>query len=223
MNSFKKNFDAKSIKAIIFDMDGVLLDTETICDKCWKIAGDEFNLSNIEYATAVCRGKSRLDARKTLTEMYGSFDVEGFMARSHEIFTWIEQNEGIKTMYFAKDALETLSKKYRLALASSTVKENVYRQLENCELLKYFETVTTGDSVSHSKPDPEIYLKAVESLKLKATDCLAIEDSPNGISSAFNADVPVVMIPDKVIPDSNLESMCLAVFENLEKLCQAIM
>ena len=122
-------------------------------------------------------------------------------------------------MPFAKEILEYLKeKKYRIALASSTRYESVKRQLTNAGLIDFFETITTGDMVSHSKPNPEIYIKAIKSLNLSPRDCVAVEDSPNGIKSAFSAELKVIMIPDKIQPTEEIKQMTKKIYPNLSFL-----
>ena len=71
--------------------------------------------------------------------------------------------------------------------------------------------------VSHSKPDPEIYLKAAASLNLKPEECVAIEDSPNGVRSATNAGIKCIMVPDLIQPDSEMKEKAWNIFENLKE------
>ncbi|MCR5699107.1 MAG: HAD family phosphatase [Treponemataceae bacterium] len=212
-------------KAIIFDMDGVLLDSESICDYAWEKAASEQGLLDISEGLEKCRGTTKIETKKILNQLYCKpdsnfqLDVELFMQRTHEIFYEVEEKEGIELMYYAKEALEFLGKKFVLALASSTRGEPVHRQLTNVGLIDYFEVMITGDMVSNSKPDPEIYLKACSELNLKPEECIAVEDSPNGIKSAFDAGIPVVMIPDKIAPNKTTENMTIMTVENLEAFC----
>ena len=120
----------KQIKAVIFDMDGVLLDTETICFKTWEIAAKEYGLSNIEIAQEKCLGTNKSDTLEILKSLYGSdFEAQTFLDRTSELFYEIEAKDGIALMPFTEDALDYLTGNYTLAVASSTRKTSVYRQL----------------------------------------------------------------------------------------------
>lgn len=212
------------LKAIIFDMDGILLDSESLCDKNWIIAQREMGLDLDSTMIEKCRGTNKQDTRRILMENYGSvMDVDKFMARTSELFHAYEEKYGVPEMPFAKDAVDTLSKKFRLALASSTRGENVRRQLKNAGLLDYFEILVTGDMVEHSKPNPQIYQMAVQGLKLNCNECLAIEDSPNGIKSAFSAGVPVIMVPDRIKPTEETNKMVVRTVANLDEACGFIL
>lgn len=213
--------DIKEIKAVVFDMDGVLLDTETICDKTWDIAAKELGLDEMTEAKKKCLGTNKNDTALILNEIYGKdFDSDSFMERTGELFREIEEKNGIGKMFWAKESLEALKEKYRIALASSTRKKTVRRQLKDAGLLEFFETITTGDMVEHSKPEPDIYLKACEALGLNPENCLAVEDSPNGIKSAKDAGMKTVMIPDRIEPDEKTKKLCDAVFKNLKEMTE---
>lgn len=210
------------IKAFIFDMDGVLLDTETICEKSWKIVASEMNLQNIEKVFYSCLGTTKVETRKIFKSFYGeNFDIEHFVKRADELFHFVEETEGIDLMPHAKECLQFLkSAGFRLAIASSTRGETVRRQLQRAGLLEYFETLATGDLVKNSKPDPEIYLLACNQLGLGSHNCVAIEDSFNGVRSATNANLRTIMVPDKVQPTDEIKSLLFRQFKTLGELIE---
>lgn len=207
------------IKAVIFDMDGVILDSETICDKTWLIAQDEMEVTTDKDFINLCRGSNHNDTLQILRDVFGEdFDAEAFLNRAIEFFHMYEETQGIPLMPYAKQILEYLKPKYRLALASSTNGGAVERQLKAAEVIDFFETRTTGEMVEHSKPDPEIYLMACRSLGLEPEQCVAVEDSPNGIRSAAKAGLKVVMVPDKIAPTPEIEELCWKICPTLKSL-----
>ena len=207
------------IKAIIFDMDGVILDSETISDKTWKIAQDEMDLKTDTDFINMCRGSNRNDTIQILHKVFGDdFDAEAFLQRATVLFHMYEDTQGIPLMPYAKQILEYLKPKYRLALASSTNGVAVERQLTNAEVIDFFETRTTGEMVEHSKPDPEIYLMACRSLGVDPEECAAVEDSSNGIKSAHAAGLKVIMVPDKIAPTPEIEALCWKICPTLKSL-----
>ena len=207
------------MKGIIFDMDGVILDSETISDRTWRIAAKEKGLEINDRILNSCRGTNKNDSMAILKIHYGKvFDSAAFLERTSELFHQIEESEGIPLMHYAKEILEYLKSRYILALASSTRGVTVERQLRTAGVIDFFETRTTGDMVIHSKPDPEIYLMACKSVGLEPSECYAIEDSLNGIKSAYAAGLKPIMVIDKIQPTDEIRKMCVAVFDSLEEL-----
>lgn len=190
-----------SIKGFVFDMDGVLLDTESICDRTWELAAKDFGIERDDAMRIIslCRGTNKKTSREIiLRELGEDFDVESYMKKTSDYFKVISENEGIALMPYVKECLAYLEKKgYRLALASSTRKVVVESQLTRAGLIEYFDYRMTGDMVKNSKPDPEIYLSAVKLLGLKPEECVGIEDSLNGLRSAHGAGLVTVMVPDR--------------------------
>ena len=207
------------IKAIVFDMDGVILDSETISDKTWKIAQDEMDVTTDQDYINMCRGSNRNDTLQILRKVFGQdFDSEAFLNRATVLFKMYEETDGIPLMPYARQILEYLKPQYRLALASSTNGGAVERQLTNAGVIDFFETRTTGEMVEHSKPDPEIYLMACRSLGLEPEQCVAVEDSANGIKSAAAAGLKVIMVPDKIAPTPEIEALCWKICTTLKNL-----
>ena len=204
-------------KAIVFDMDGVILDSESLSDITLNKAAADFNIKMTADILNSCRGSNKHDILIKLADIYGKdFDANGFLARTGVYFDEIKDSEGIPLMPYAEQALSRLKKDYKIALASSTKEPVVRSELAAVNVLHYFESITTGEQVIHSKPNPEIYLMACESIGLKPEECIAVEDSFNGIRSAKAAGLFTVMIPDKVQPTAEIKALCDKIFTNLQ-------
>lgn len=210
----------KKIQAVIFDMDGVILDSESVCDKIWETLAEERGLENISRLMNLCRGLNRNDTISVLKKHYGKdFDGEEFLNSVRVKIRKTEEEGNLKLMSYARECLDYLKSRYRLCLASSTGKESVFRQMKNLQVIDYFETITTGDLVVHSKPDPEIYRLACKSINTAPENCVAIEDSPNGIKSAFAAGLSVIMVPDRIQPDKETNQLCWKILPSLKEVC----
>ena len=212
------------IKAFVFDMDGVLLDTESVCDRTWTLAAKDFgvNGSDAERIVSLCRGTNKKTTRQIiLRELGEGFDADGFMEATSDYFHKIDEAEGIATKPYAKECLAYLKDKgYSLALASSTRQAVVEKELKDAGLYDFFEYFVCGDMVKSSKPDPEIYQNAVDALGLKAEECVAVEDSPNGLISAKGAGLKTVMVPDRVGPDERTEKYTDCVYVSLKNIIE---
>lgn len=192
----------KEIKSILFDMDGVLLDTEKICIEAWKRAAEEYGINEITDIFMKCVGCNRSDTLEILKK-YVSDKVDPlvFRERAGELFHEVESEQGLQKKFYAEKCLEELkSEGFILALVTSTREEVALPQLKEAGLFEYFDFFTTGDMVLHSKPAPDIYMKAMEKIGSSCVECVAVEDSPNGVKSAVAAGARCVLIPDLVVP-----------------------
>lgn len=200
---------ANNIHAVIFDMDGVLFDTERLCGDCWMAFADETGADRklIQKAFLACVGRNANDCVKVVEEILGKdFPYQEYRKKTEMLMLETMERDGMPMKPGVREILEWLKKHgYRIAMASSSSQKSVRHHLERAEILDYFETLTTGDMVKHSKPQPDIYQKACESIGQKPENCYAIEDSPNGIRSAYSAGMKVIMVPDLQQPDEEIQ------------------
>lgn len=205
------------MKAVIFDMDGVLFDTEMVCQLAWDAIGEEMGVGKAGYMVLKTLGVKAEMAIKMLKEEFGNdFDAESFKLRSRNYSYEYFDKYGVP----AKDGLFEIlpylkNKGYKVALASSTSSNSVYHHLKEKDIEKYFDAVICGDMIEKSKPEPDIYLKACEAIGENPKDCYAVEDSKNGILSASRAGCKVIMVPDLWMGDENTNKLLFAKCKNL--------
>ncbi len=194
------------IKAVISDMDGVILDSEKLYVRFWCEAGKFYgHPMRTEHALAI-RSMARPLAEQKLKSFFGEdFDYYAVHAKRVELMDKYIAEFGIEPKSGAKELLSYLKANgYKVALATATAQDRAKGYLEQLDLLKYFDKVVSAKMVEHGKPAPDIYLYAAKQLGEKPEDCLALEDSPNGIISAANAGCKTVMVPDLDEPTNEI-------------------
>lgn len=202
---------------IIFDMDGILFDTERISCECWDEVGQEMGLGDLSKGVRGCVGLNRNDSEILMKSIYGEeFPFEEFRGTVHALMKRRILEEGLPLKEGVMEILDYLTREgYIVGLASSTSLKGVMGHLEEAGITHYFRKIITGDMVEHSKPMPDIYLKACEELGVTPMNAIAIEDSPNGIRSAYRAGMKPIMVPDLIEPSPEIESMLYGKFYSL--------
>lgn len=194
------------IKGVIFDMDGVILDSEKLYVRFWCEAGRFYGFPMEEKHALSIRSMARPLASEKLKGVFGnSFDYEAVRTKRVELMDdYIEKN-GIEIKEGAKELLLYLTESgYKVALATATPPKRAERYLKIHDLYKYFDVTVSASMVSVGKPAPDIYLKAAEMLGISPQSCIALEDSPNGIKSASSAGCVTVMVPDLDKPSDDI-------------------
>lgn len=209
----------KRPKAVLFDMDGVLFDSERLLRECWLQLAREQGLTGMREVYARCIGVNAPASDRILREAYGAdFPARAFKERARDIYRGRCAREGLPLKPCARELLEALRDEgIPRALASSTGEELVRRELEEAELLSLFDTLVTGDMVRRGKPDPECFLLAAERLGVKPEDCAVIEDSYNGVRAAHAAGAKAIMVPDLLEPNEEMARLAEAIVPDLEK------
>lgn len=202
---------------IIFDMDGILFDTERISCEFWDEVAEAMNLGNLSEGVKGCVGLNNNDTRIFMHKLYGEdFPFEEFRStvQAHMDHRMIE--EGIPLKEGVIEILDYLTENgYIIGLASSTTKKRIIANLEEVGITHYFKAIVGGDMVEHGKPMPDIYLKACAELGVTPYNAIAIEDSLNGIRSAYRAGMKPIMIPDMIEPTPEIEAMLYGKFYSL--------
>ncbi len=202
---------------VVFDMDGILFDTERLCQDSWLAVAEEKGLPGMAEIFPQCIGLNANDSRRIVMNAYGEdFDYEGFRGQASVWFwDYIEKN-GLPMKPGVRELLDWLKENgWTVGLASSTRRSSVLNHLEQAGIRDYFSTVITGDMVEHSKPQPDIYLMACRELGADPEETYAIEDSPNGIRSAHAAGMIPLMVPDMIAPDEEMRRLSSCIFKDL--------
>gem|GEM_PF-171182 len=186
------------IKGIIFDLDGVLIDTEFYQSKAWMDALKNYSLSLSERDLLSYKGKSAEVIENELKKKYRLNIKKGELVKKrNECILKIYKKEKIKLMPYAKETLAFFSRHKKMALASTGCKDEVLLKLKKTGLYHYFSAILSRDDVKRGKPFPDIYSLAVKKLKLKPKNCLAFEDTQYGVESAKSAGLFCFAIPNE--------------------------
>lgn len=214
-----------NIKGIIFDMDGVLLDTEKLYVRFWCEGANFYGYKMKEYHALSIRSMARPFAIEKLKGYFGvDFDYYKVHQKRIELMDKFIEENGIETKPYAKETLRFLKENgYKTALATATGIEKTETYLRQMGLYEYLDEIVCASMVSKGKPEPDIYLKAAELLGLNSNECIAVEDSPNGIKSASSAGCVTVMIPDLDLPNENTKKNTYKVLENLRELKEMLL
>lgn len=204
-------------KTVIFDMDGVIFDTERLVLSTWKQVAKDNDVIDIDKIFYKCLGTNRDATREILLDYYGrQFPYDEFRIKASKLFHEYISINGIPVKAGVFDIMEYLSENgYKIGIASSTRTVIVREELESVDLLRYFDKVIGGDMVSKSKPNPEIFLKCGEELGDAPDNIYVIEDSYNGVRAGYLAGMKTIMVPDLVEPTKEIQELCVAVFEDL--------
>ena len=207
----------KQVQAVIFDMDGVIFDSERLVIECWKVIAEKHNVPDIVEICMRVQGNNRLETGKRFLEKYG--DNFPYEAYKKEVTALFRERYGKGRLPLKPGVVEILTalQKARipLALASSTRSDIVRIELEEAHLLQYFDVVLGGDMMQRSKPEPDIFLAAAEALGADPASCYVLEDSYNGIRAAYRAGMHPVMVPDMQQPTAEMRGMAEVIVKDL--------
>ena len=209
-----------NMKAVIFDMDGVIFDSERLVLEGWLELGKKYGIPDIDKVFPKCIGSNAVASKQIFLDYYGEdFPYDTYKQETSADYHAKYDGGRLPMKRGIKELLQFLKENgYHIGLASSTRYEVVRQQLEDAGILPYFETLTCGDMVKKSKPEPDIFLKAAETLGVHPQDCIVIEDSYNGIRAASRACMFPIMVPDMIAPDEEMKQLAKAIFSDLHEV-----
>ncbi len=212
------------IKAVVFDMDGLMFDTEKIGIRTWNILSEELGYPKLFNLIYTCFGTNDNFKRKYFAEVLGEdFPYDYFRKREFEVTGKTLEEEGVPHKPGLVELLQYLKdNNIKRAVATSTPQNPALKHIKNAGVFDYFDVIITGDMTEKGKPEPDIYLKACEELGVDPKDAMGLEDSFNGIRAVFSAGMKAVMIPDMVQPDDEMMSKCFAIKESLSDVMSLI-
>lgn len=209
-------------KAVVFDMDGVIFDSERAVMQCWKEVASRHNIPDIEKAILACTGTTMVRTREIMLNLYGAdFPYDEYAKESSAIFHSRYDGGRLPMKPGVKELLSFLKEHgKKIALASSTRQQVVTDELRDAGIIGYFDRIICGDMVSRSKPAPDIFLKACEELNVSPSDSYAIEDSYNGIRAAHAGGLHPIMVPDLLPADEEMQSLAEIVLPSLTSVME---
>ncbi len=215
-------YNGTSIKGVLFDMDGVILDTEKLYTRFWVEAAQSLGYQMTYEMALGMRSLSRQAGERQLKAYLGE-EVDYHEVRETRICimeAFIEEN-GVELKPGIHELLAFL-KEYgiKTSIATSSPLDRTKKYLSQVGLVDAFDALVSGHMVEHGKPEPDIYLYAASNLGLKPEECLVLEDSPTGILAAYRAGCVPVMVPDQDEPDDSTKKNMYGVVKNLNTIIE---
>jgi HAD superfamily hydrolase (TIGR01509 family) len=210
----------KRFKLIIFDMDGLLIDSERIALEQFMLTLDEFAIEVERQVYLQCIGANARRVDEILSAAISSqTDYHAFKHSWRQKYKHRIANHPIPV----KDGVEELTRHIRanqqpMAVATSTETPQAVEKLRNAGLIDTFDAIIGGEQVTASKPAPDLFLRAAQEFKAPPQQCLVLEDSINGVNAALNAGMRVVHVPDLVPPIQSAAWKQVIVLNNLREV-----
>ena len=202
-------------KGVIFDMDGLLFDTEAVWQRNWSRVAADMGIDLPEaFRKEIC-GTSGEIMKRVIEKYYGVDDGTEIM---QNVINGVHSD--LKDNVPEKPGLHEILEHFRnkgmkLAVASSSSQAQIESNCRNAGILEYFDALVSGAQIGKSKPAPDIFLAAAEKIGIAPEDCYVFEDAFNGVQAGYAAGSAVIMIPDMTAPTDEIRAMTYAVYDSL--------
>jgi len=213
------------IKLAIFDMDGLMIDSEPLAIQGWKEAARQQNIQIPDELYPKLIGLNRDLCKTVMQECLGhSFDFETALTILHSSVDNHIKIHGLSLKPGLTHILDKLDEVgIKKCVATSTVTDRAIYKLERANIVHRFDTIIGGDQVPHSKPAPDIFLKAAQICKTNPAQCVVLEDSNAGAKGGDLAGMHVIVVPDLDPPTKTTQDQVFAICNDLYQACDAIL
>lgn len=205
------------IKAVIFDMDGLMIDSERVTFEGYVIECEKLGLTMEEEFYKQVLGLPLPTVFEMFYEKYGrSFPMEKVLGEVHRYMDDRFQREGVPVKEGLRELLEYLKDNgYKTIVATSSNRDRVDRILKQTGLAEYFDDSICGDEIERGKPNPDVFLKACEKAGTAPGEAIVLEDSEAGIQAGFSAGIPVICVPDMKYPREGFREKAARIVDSL--------
>ena len=211
------------IELVIFDMDGLIFDSEKVSYESWAQAAKVFNIDFDMKVFYRLLGTNHESVRNTLIGEFGNkINVDDYIEERRKI-NYSKISNGVEKKEGIDELLEYLKKKnIKRAVATSSNRELALSLLSKANILHYFDYVLCGDEVKKSKPDPEVFLNVAKKLEVNPQNCMVLEDSEAGTIAGNRGRMRVIIIPDLKEPDEDIVRLAYKRLNNLKEVINEI-
>ena len=208
------------IKAIIFDMDGLMIDSERVTFECYQEILKGMNLTMDEEFYKTLLGKPLKGIYQRFYDVYGNdFPIEDVIKDVHALMAKRFETEGVPIKTGLKSLLEYLKENnYKTIVATSSNRDRVDTILSQAQITDYFDDSICGDEVTKGKPNPEVFLKSCQKLGVNVDEAIVLEDSEAGIQASYDAGIKVICIPDMKYPEKQYEEKTFKILKDLTEV-----
>lgn len=208
------------IKAIIFDMDGLMIDSERVTFECYQERLKDMNLTMDEEFYKTLLGKPIKGIYQRFYDVYGNdFPIENVIQDVHQLMDERFETEGVpvkkglvKLLHYLKD------NNYKTIVATSSNRDRVDKILAQAKITEFFDDSICGDEVTKGKPNPEVFLKSCQKLGVNVDEAIVLEDSEAGIQASYDANIKVICIPDMKYPEKQYEEKTFKILKDLTEV-----
>lgn len=212
----------REIKLVIFDMDGLMFDTEVVSKRAWREVGKLNNYDITQEFLLTLLGRNKKSVEEEFKKLFGDdFPFDSMYSKQGKHANSIIENEGLGIKEGLIELIDHLKeKKIKIAVATSTSRDRAEKLLSLAGVLDKFDKILCGDEVTKSKPDPEIFLTVCENLDVEPCNALVLEDSEKGLEAAVAGGIKCIVVPDLVEPSEKHVSMAHSKVKSLKEVIE---
>lgn len=208
------------IKAIIFDMDGLMIDSERVTFECYQERLKDMNLTMDEEFYKTLLGKPIIGIYQRFYDVYGNdFPIQNVIQDVHQLMAERFETEGVPVKKGLVELLHYLKdNNYKTIVATSSNRDRVDKILAQAKITEFFDDSICGDEVTKGKPNPEVFLKSCQKLGVNVDEAIVLEDSEAGIQASYDANIKVICIPDMKYPEKQYEEKTFKILKDLTEV-----